>query len=318
MSKFIIIVLTAVVFPFYAVCESNPADSNDIQPLKIAFLPILDCLPFHIAEEKGFFKAEGIDAKIVSVSNPVERDQLMQAGAIDGMLNELTSTALFNRDTIQVKTLVIVRLPKPKSPVFRILASPGAQIVSPKALAGIPIGVSKNTIIEYLADRMLQREGLAKADMIFKSSPIIPERFQLLIKGDLKAAVLPDPLAQAAIMAGAIPVIDDTAYPEYSLSVLTFSIRTIERNPEGVRRFFRAWDKAVVALNHNPNGFRKLFLKTVLTPKSVQETFLIPEFPRNQLPNKGQWEDVLSWLIEKRLLNTRPSFNASVSASFLP
>ena len=176
----------------------------------------------------------------------------------------------------------------------------------------------ENTIIEYLTDRILQREGLSKTDIIFKSAPIIPERFQLLIKGDLKAAVLPDPLAQAAIMAGAIPVIDDTAYPEYSFSVLTFSIRTIERNPEGVRRFFRAWDKAVVVLNHNPNGFRKLFLKTVLTPKPVRGTFRIPTFPRNQLPNKGHWEDVLSWLTEKRLLNTRPSFKGSVSASFLP
>ena len=45
-------------------------------------------------------------------------------------------------------------------------------------------------------------------------------RFEQLLNGNLKAATLPDPLAQGAIAAGAKLVADDTKRPELSQSVL--------------------------------------------------------------------------------------------------
>ncbi|MCZ7542722.1 MAG: ABC transporter substrate-binding protein [Anaerolineae bacterium] len=69
-----------------------------IGSLSIALLPVIDTLPFYVAEANGYFEEVGVEVGAVPVSSPVERDQIMQAGAIDGMLNELTTTATFNRD----------------------------------------------------------------------------------------------------------------------------------------------------------------------------------------------------------------------------
>jgi len=44
------------------------------------------------------------------------------------------------------------------------------------------VGISKNTIIEYVTDRLLAAEGLNHQTIIKKSVPVIPERYQLELR----------------------------------------------------------------------------------------------------------------------------------------
>ncbi len=284
------------------------------EPMTIAFLPVLDSLPFYIALHEGYFEEVGLHVKAVPVSSPVERDQLMQAGEIIGMLNELSSTALFNQFETLLRTVQIVRMPTDSSPVFRILASPQSGITSVRDLAGMEIGVSKNSVIEYLTDRILLAEGLKNSEIVVKSVPVIPERFQLLMSGQISAATLPDPLAQAAVAAGAIEVISDTSHPDYSMSVLSFSTEALNSRTSEIKDFMKAWNKAVGKLNENPNAYRTLFLEKIPVPPSVSDTFIIPPFASPGLPEKHQWDDVLNWLEEKGLITDRPSYSDSVGS----
>lgn len=304
--------IAAILLSILAVGTLAARGQEETGPIKLAFLPILDSLPFYIAEQEGYFAEEGLDVQAVPVSSPVERDQLMQAGEIQGMLNELSSTALFNQSDINVQTVQTVRMATDKSPVFRILASPQSGITTPAGLAGQEIGVSKNSIIEYLTDRILQNEGLTDEQIAVKSVPVIPERFQLLMSGQIPAATLPDPLAQAAVAAGAVEVISDTAYPSYSMSVLSFSSATIKNNRTSVKKFLKAWNKAVKALNENPDRFRALFLEKVRVPPAVSETFVIPAFADPELPAEEDWNDVLDWLESKGLIDNRAAYGDSV------
>ena len=286
-------------------------------PLKIAFLPIIDVLPYYIADSSGYFSDENLAVKALIVANPVSRNRLMQSGEIDGMLNELSTLALFNRDKINLKAVMTVRKPMSDSPYFRIIAAPKSNITTVQDLKGIPIAVSKNTIIEYITDRILLAEGLSSQSIITKNVPVIPERFQLLMRGKIKAATLPDPLAQAAIKAGAIPVIDDLAYPQFSLSVISFANSLVENNPEAIAGFVRGWNRAVADLNSSPESFRKLFLEKIRVPENIQNTFKIPQFPTAQIPGKDQWQDVIEWLNDKKLLANDPGYNKSVTGLFV-
>ncbi|MBN1287423.1 MAG: ABC transporter substrate-binding protein [Anaerolineae bacterium] len=310
---FVLFALLGLVQPLAA--QESP---EDVGALKVGLLPVLDTLPFYIAEEEGYFAEAGVEVEGIPVASPVERDQIMQAGAIDGMLNELTTTATFNRDAVQIQIVIVARIAYEDFPVFRVLAAPSSAIETPEHLAGVPIGVSLNTVIEYTTYRQLTSAGVAPDDIEFQSVPSIPERFQLLMQGQLEAATLPDPLAQAAIEAGAKPVIDDSWYPEYSVSVLSFSVQAIEAKPEAIRRFLLAWDKAVQALNADPEAYRALFLEKVSVPESIEETYEIPPFPRAYLPTEAQWADVLDWLIDKELLDAEVPYEESINSAFLP
>ncbi|MFH2130732.1 MAG: ABC transporter substrate-binding protein [bacterium] len=286
--------------------------------LKIAMLPIIDSFPYYIAQASGDFERAGVKIKLIPVMSGLNRDQLMQAGEVDGMLNEMTSAANFNRRTPQVSVIYTIRSAQTGYPMFRLLAAPGSGLKTVADLSGASIGISRHTIIEYVTDRLLEARGLNPGQITKKSVPAIPERYQLLMQGQLDSAVMPDPLASAAMAAGATWIIDDSEYPQYSVSLLTFSNQTLNNNPDGVRQFLKAWDHAVARLNASPETYRELMLKHIRVPQNVQKSYPIPRFSRNTVPDRQQWEDVMQWMVMQGLLEKPLSYEQSVTSSFLP
>lgn len=285
--------------------------------LRLALLPIPDVLPVYVAEEKGYFRDAGIVVESLTVGSAVERDQLMQAGRIDGMINEVGGAALFNRESVQMQIVSYARTPLGNAPLFRVLVAPATDINDVKQLADIPVAVSKNTVIEYITERLLQTGGVQDESIEFKSVPVLPERLQLLLAGQIKAATLPDPLGFAALKAGAIEVTNDLSAAHLSASVVSFSKKSIIEKKETVRKFMAAWDKAVKDLNSSPEDYRQLMLKKIRVPKNVQQSFQIPLFPEAAVPTETQWDDVQNWLIKKKLLKQKVSYTESVTAQFL-
>ena len=309
-----------IVLLIMAGVPANLAAQNDQSSvsLKVALLPILDTFPFHVAQAKGYFDRYGVSVTAVPVSSGLERDQLMQSGAIDGMLNEMATTANFNRERMQVQIILSARKAYPHYPLFRVLSAPGSGLSSPADLKGIPIGVSKNTIIEYVTDRLLAANGLTPNEVTKKSVPVIPERYQLLLQGQVKAATLPDPLAKSALEAGAGAVIDDSAHPQYSVSVLSFNIQALKNKAEAVRQFIKAWNQAAQDINVDPESYRSLLLQKIRVPKNIQQTYRIPPFPLREVPSAAQWADVMNWMVSKGLLKAPLPYKESISTQYLP
>lgn len=285
--------------------------------LRLALLPIPDVLPVYVAIENGYFADAGIEVEPLTVGSAIARDQLMQAGRIDGMINEISGAATFNREKSQVKIVAIARSPIGDAPLFRVLAAPKSGLKSVKDLAGVPIGVSKNTVIEYVTGRLLTAGWVSIDDVKYQSVPVLPERMQLLLSGQIQAATLPDPLGSAAIKAGAIEIVNDTVLATISASVVSFAVDALTEKKETVKKFMEAWDKAVVDLNSDPDSYRSLMLKKIRVPKNVQHDFRIPPMPRNTLPSQVQWDDVMSWMMEKQLLKEPLSYDSTVTNEFL-
>lgn len=295
--------------------------------IRVAVIPVLDTLPLFIAQEQGYFAEEGLNVEFIPVASPIERDQLIITGEADAMITDLPGVALFNEVQTLVQVVYISRLPQADGPIFRILAAPNSPLVTPADLSGVPIGVSEGTVIEYLTDRLLESAGVT--DIRNEVVPAIPLRFELLMQGQLRAAMLPDPLAQAAIESGAVLIIDDTVFvpdPEtaapdtqsISQSVVVFIKPFIDRNPEAVAAFLRAWDRAVVDLNADPEVYRALFLEQVPVPESIQDTYVIPPFPRGQITTEAVWDDYIAWLLDREIIEDAPAYSDSINPALMP
>ncbi|WP_300457031.1 MetQ/NlpA family ABC transporter substrate-binding protein [Desulfobacula sp.] len=285
--------------------------------LTLALLPIPDVLPSFVAEANGYFEEYGITVKMLPVSSGLERDQLMQAGRIDGMLNEMAGTASFNREGAKMKIIASARKPINNSALFRILASPKSSLSSVDDLKGVPIAVSKNTIIEYITDRLLQNSGFTDDQIKTRSVPVLPERMQLLMSGRIQAATLPDPLATSAVSAGAKVLAADLQMPEHSVSVLTFSRASLQTKQQAVALYIKSWMRAAQDLNTNPERYRSLMLKKIRVPENIRQSFLIPSYPVNEVPSQAQWADVIAWMTEKKMITKKIDYASSVSNAFL-
>ncbi|MBU0943771.1 MAG: ABC transporter substrate-binding protein [Proteobacteria bacterium] len=312
--------ITVFFFSFLLFCLSIPVSglgAAKTNTLRLALLPIPDVLPVYVAQEKGYFSELGISVEALPVGSALERDQLMQAGRIDGMINDILSAANFNREQGRVKIVSIARSPLGESPLFRILGAPGSDLKTVKGLAGIPIGISKNTVIEYISTRLLAADGVAAEAISYASVPILPQRLQLLLSGQLKAAALPDPLGASAIKAGAVEIVNDTRLSKVSASVITFSNETLLHKQEVVRSFMAAWDKAAAEINRDPASFQNLMLQKIRVPKNIESDFRPPPIPRKAVPTKAQWDDVMAWMLNKNILSTPLAYEDSVTSDFL-
>ena len=105
-------------------------------------------------------------------------------------------------------------------------------------------------------------------------------------------------MAKSALEAGAGEIVDNSAYPGYSVSVLSFNINALKNKALAVRLFLKAWDRAAAAINKNPESFRGLLLKKIRVPKNIQKAYKIPPFPLREVPDAGQWADVMDWMKE--------------------
>jgi NitT/TauT family transport system substrate-binding protein len=286
--------------------------------LKLALIPVLDTIPIFIAQQNGYFAEQGITVETVPVKSPQERDVLVTTGQVDGVLTDLQSVGLLNKDAPKLKAVYTSRRPFPNAPIFRILAGPKTNINAPADLKGVPIGISANTVMEYLTDRMLAGEGLKPEEIAKIEIGQIPVRFEQLMNGNIQAAALPDPLAQGAIAAGAKLIVDDSKYADLSQSVLTFTSDTLKAKPDTVKKFLLAWEKAVNELNANPDKYRGVLIEQGRVPQSIQDTYKMPPFPGRGVPSEGEVKDVVAWLKAKGLVGRDIPYTDVVDATFLP
>ncbi len=295
-----------------------PAAQSEEPKLKLALIPVLDTIPIYIALQNGYFAAQGIEVETVPVKSPQERDVLLQTGQVDGVLTDLQGVGLLNKDSARVKAVYTSRRPFPDAPLFRILASPKSDIATPADLKGVPIGISNNTIIEYLTDRILASEGLTAAEIAKIDVGAITVRFEQLMNGNIQAAVLPDPLAQGAIAAGARLIADDTSHEDLSQSVLVFQTSTLQSKPQTVRKFLSGWEQAVKEVNANPEKYRAVLMEQGRVPESIQNSYRMPPFPEKGVPSESEVADVTAWLKAKGLVGRDIPYADMVDSSFLP
>jgi NitT/TauT family transport system substrate-binding protein len=316
MSKYLVSALAAVIL--VSACSPAGAPSKAEDPaLRVGTLPILDLLPLFVAEKQGHFKAQGITVTFVPAQSAAERDQLMQGGQIDGMNNDMVSTALYNKGSVKIKVVRTAIQATPTWSQFSIFAAKDSGIKSAADLKGVEIGISPATVIDYMTYRLLVDAGLAAPDIKTINVIKIADRMQLLGSGQLKAATLPEPLATLAEQQGALRVVADKTNPGHSNSVISFSAQTIKDKPQTIRRFLAAYENAVADINADPAKWQPLLNENKIIPPALTR-YRLPTYPKASVPTQDQFADVLKWMKDKGMISAELPYADLADASFLP
>jgi NitT/TauT family transport system substrate-binding protein len=310
-----LLLVLVVLLTFTSACSGI---AGGTAPIRVGMLPILDGMPMYVAQAEGYFAEENVTVEFIPVASAAERDQLMQAGQIDAMINDLVSTMLYNRDRTEIVIVRFARTATPSYPQFRVLAAADSGILSPDDLRGVQVAVSEGTVIAYTTDRLLQGAGLTNVEIETLAVPNIVERMTLLGSGQVQAANLPDPLASLAILNGASVVIDDTADPDIGSSVISFRAEYLRSNPDSVRGFLAAVERAVADINADKDRWIDLLEDEGLVPPPLLGVYPIPDFPFASVPSQAQFEDVLMWTLDEGMVESEVGYDSSISSSYLP
>jgi NitT/TauT family transport system substrate-binding protein len=294
-----------------------PAPKAEDPTLRIGTLPILDLLPLFVADKQGYFKEQGITVTFVPAQSAAERDQLMQAGQIDGMNNDMVSTVLYNKDSVKIKVVRTAIQAVPTWSQYSIFVAKDSGIKSAADLKGVEIGISQATVIEYITYRLLEDAGLQPTDIKTTNVIKIADRMQLLASGQLKAATLPEPLATLAEQQGAIRLVPDAKNPDHSNSVISFTTQVLKDKPNTVRKFLAAYEKAVADVNADPSKWQPLLNENKIIPAGLTN-YKLPPYPKASVPTEAQFADVVKWMKDKGMIGADVPYANLVDASFLP
>jgi len=242
----------------------------------------------------------------------------LESGEIDAVMTDLIVTGLMKKGGTDVKVVAIALGATPQEGRFAVLAAPNSGIASVDDLQGIPIAISNNTIIHYLAEKMSEEVGLSAEEIKTQSIPDLKVRLEALLAGkDVKAALLPDPLASLAEKAGARVIIDDTQLAtNLSQSVIVFRNDVINKRKEAVANVMKAHQEAAQLLNTNPEKYRQLIIKNARVPETLVQTYTYPTYTPGALPTVEMVERVMEWMVKKDLLEKPYTYKEIIDDSF--
>lgn len=296
--------------------STTPAAEKTV---RVALLGITDVVPFYVAQQEGFFADQGLTAEAVPVSSAAERETMIQSNAADCEMTDLHGVILTNAsDAAPLIAVATARQATAETPMFFLMGAPGGKVADASQLAGANIAISENTVIDYWNDRILDALGTDPAAVTRTNVPQLPVRLELLMAGQVDAAVLPDPLASLARLQGATQLADDTIRPDVAVSVVACRADFVAAQPDTVAALVAGWDAGAAAINADPAAYRNILIETARVPEPLQDSYSLPPFPALQVPTPEQVQDVAEWALSKELIEAVPAYAEIVDTTFRP
>ena len=281
--------------------DQQAADSRSAAKLKIGILPDLDSLPILAGLRDGLYQSAGVTVELVSFKNPVERDAAFQAGTLDGIVSD-TLGAVFS--CLGGGDGVIVSVTTGR---YGLAASPKSGCASIRDLAGKNIGISSNTVIEYVASTLMTEAGVPSEAFHSLAVAQMPVRLELLLADTLPGACLPEPLYSIAVSRGAIPL-GDSGSLSGAPGVLMFTRASVKDKKAELSLFFGSYQKECARINANPENYRALLVESVGVPENLKGSFKFVTYEMPRLPRPDEIDLVTKWMLGKKLISRIPSY----------
>lgn len=286
--------------------------SGVLAPLSVGLMPDTDSVPFIVAREKGFFAEEGVEVTLHPFKSAMDRDAALQSGQLDGAISDLLAAAFAKAGGFDV------RVTSATDGAYQMIAGKGNDASDVKALSGAEIAVSRNTIIEYVTDRILRENGMASDALQKVSIPQIPARLEMLQNGKLAAATLPEPMASIAVANGCKYLTGSGALG-INPGVMLFSTKAATDKRASICAMYRAYNKAVEYLKKTP---REEYIGMVVEkggfPAAAKDALKLPDYHAAALPKERDVTEVMRWLVEKNLVKQEYGYKELVKEDCLP
>ncbi len=293
----------------------NHVSAQDKVKIRFGTLPVLQALPLYVARAEGLYAKAGVKVEIIPFNTAAEKDIALTAGSIDGAFADLVTPLVLKGNGRDVSIVATNYDTTKDRRMFAILGKPGCKYRSVKDLAGVPIAISSNSVIDYVTERLLEAGGVPRDRMASVETKNIGIRFQLLLSGQVEAATLPEPLVSAAVAKGAVLLADDSGLVT-SQTVLVFSGSFLKKHPEAVKAFLKAVDQAGKLIRAKPDSVRSIMVEHVRLPKPMRATYPVPRFPELHSPDKQAVRTIAQWLHKRGVIRPVLKYEEVVDARF--
>lgn len=267
----------------FAGCSSKP---KEVQPIRFGLLPAESAIPFIVAKEQGFFEKEGLKVELTMFNSPNDRNVAVQGKQLDGTIADVMTGLSLNDGGFKMKITSDI------NEDFKLLTSPNSGIDSFQKLDKKDVSLVPNFILEYIMDKMAEKNNITYSVV---NIPSIPARFEALLADKISGVMFTEPQATQLKEKGAKVLASSKEYNIKAGAVL-FDENTINNNADGIKAFYRAYNKAVDLINTESVEKYGNYLNKYTFSDTIKDYLNSgAKYEKaSQIP-KETFEDVLKW-----------------------
>lgn len=273
-------------------CTNEKTDNNSIN---LGLMSDTAAIPFIVAQEKGFFEDQGINVNIQVFFSAVDRDAALLAKELDGVSSDIISAGLLKEGDNNVKIIS-----KTESE-YKLISSNSSHIISIDNFNDKSVGLSTNTLMEFLVDEIISKYNLSNIEKV--NIPKMPTRLEMLRNDQLDGAILPEPLASVAINSDGNLLLsngDLNLFP----GVMIFNEDFLINNQDVLNKFVHAYNESVDYINNNGiEEFNSKLAETLSFPEDVDMSEM--KFDHMSLPANSDINEAMNWLFNKSLITEK-------------
>ena len=212
--------------------------------------------PFWLAQDKGFFKDEGMEVEISVIEDSAQRKAAVLNKNIDA-LGDTVDLLVLARDQ-KIPSVAVMQIDISNG-ADGILAGPGINTI--EDLKGKKIAVQKNFVSESMLYYLLKEHGMSPKDVqvIDTEAGAAGAAF---VAGQVDVAVTFEPwMSKAKERSGGKLLASSKDANSAIADILTVHEDYLKDNPDAVKKFLRAWFKALDYYKQNPKEASELMGK---------------------------------------------------------
>ena len=273
------------------------------QPVRGAFpSPSVQILPMMVAQERGFFKREGLDLELIFVRGASTAVQALIANQIHFIFSiGPQMPAVWEGHDIMLLAQQVGR------PTFSLVVTPDIHKIAD--LKGKKIGVTFGGSTAAGTKALLELNKLnPDKDVEYIGLPGNEPKIAAMKQGIISAALLAPPADYLAMKSGLKRLVSlADIFKDTAFTGLAAHSKTIKENPQMVRRMVRAIVRSVLHTRDNPeDGLQVLIKRLGLERDAAQDAYqmikdaLVPVPTEKGVELMAQWQAIALNIKPKR------------------
>ncbi len=277
-KRLLALLLSALMLLSVGCGAKNNQDAANLV-LKVGVMPAVDSAPLFIADKKGYFEELGLKVELQIYTSAMNRQSALQSGELDGAMTDVI--ALINN----VENGFDIKVTTSTDGVFPFLVKKDFE-----EKKDITAGMMEVSVTNYLSDRSLGDQY--NIEKIYINE--IPARLEMISKGNLDMAVIPEPMASQGELNGLTKkIIENT--DAFSPDVMVFTGDAIKGKEKALKLFHQAYNKAVEEINKDDSEARDLLIETLKLNPEIKDKIIMPQYNKARVPSEEYLKGIMAW-----------------------
>ena len=278
-------------------CSNQPISkkTEEIKNINLGIMSDTTGIPLIVAQELGYFTDENVNIDLHVFFSAIDRDAAVQANQLNSISSDLVSVGLLKESG---NNFTIISTTETE---YKLLSSPKEKGTSLDSFHNKKIGLSTNTLMEYLVDMIISKHKLERIEKV--NIPKMPIRLEMLNNNQIDGAILPEPLGSLSLAQGSSVLVSNKDLDLYP-GVLLFNKEFVQENKNVMIGFANAYNRAVDYINsHGIVEFRTQINKTLSFSDEGFAIIKNSKFSHMSLPPQKSVSSAMNWLYKKELIS---------------